>query len=299
MRGADRLLASDLRPAPLLSRPAVVVSLVLHLAAFLAFLGIPRLLGRSVLGNSIYVVDLVTLPGGSESPGPTPAAPAAAPAPQPPAPKPAPAPAKPAPKPVVKAEPPARKPPERAIVLPDRGAKKKKEKPEPAKNALPKPTENETSGVASAGHEKERAAATNPSPPPVPAPAAGGGGGAAGTSPGGSPGAGAPGTGTSDVYSFYIALLDRTIRNAWSRPVYTGHDVKTALVRLQLSPTGRVVRLELATASGFEPLDRSALRAVRDAEPFPPFPASLSLDSLTVPIEFQLNPEGTTDEPGP
>ena len=51
-------------------------------------------------------------------------------------------------------------------------------------------------------------------------------------------------------------------------------------------------RLDLATPSGFDPLDRSVLRAVHDAEPFPPFPIALSLDTLTVRIEFELNPEG-------
>jgi len=295
VRSADALLARDLRPAPLLHRPAVIVSLLLHLVAFFAFLGLPRLLGRSASGSPIYVVDLVALPGGSETPGP--AATAPAPAPPTPAPKtPPPAPPKAAPKPLVKPEPPRPKPVERPIVLPDRGAKKKKEKPEPPKTALPKPTESQTAGTAVPSRGKE-AAAPSPSPAPSAPAAASSGGAAAGTGPAGAPGTGAQGPGTSDVYSFYIALLDRTIRNAWSRPVYTGKDVKTALVRLQLSPTGRVVRLELATASGFDPLDRSALRAVRDAEPFPPFPASLGLDSLTVPIEFQLTPEGSPDEP--
>jgi TonB family protein len=81
------------------------------------------------------------------------------------------------------------------------------------------------------------------------------------------------------------------------RPVDTSRDVRKAVVSLQLSRSGRVIRLDLAAPSGFDPLDRSVLRAVHDAEPFPPFPLALSLDTLTVRIEFELNPEGQDGNP--
>ena len=81
------------------------------------------------------------------------------------------------------------------------------------------------------------------------------------------------------------------------RPVDNSRDVRKATVSLQLSRSGRVIRLELASPSGFDPLDRSVLHAVHDAEPFPPFPLALSLDTLTVRIEFELTPEGPDANP--
>ncbi|HKQ98960.1 MAG TPA: energy transducer TonB, partial [Candidatus Polarisedimenticolia bacterium] len=113
---------------------------------------------------------------------------------------------------------------------------------------------------------------------------------------------GGTGTGTGgggDESQFYFALLKRAIERAWHRPVYTGSDTKSATVSLSLSRTGRVLRLELSKPSGYEPFDRTLLRAVRDAEPFPPFPVSLTVDSLAVQIVFDLHPEGSdTGNPG-
>jgi protein TonB len=177
---------------------------------------------------------------------------------------------------------------EKTITLPERGAKIK-----PTKQP-PKPAPEEVKSSQEAGKES--------TPAPVQAPAkttASSAGvapaGTTGAAPSGAAGAGNPGenAGASGTeYDFYIALLDRSIRGAWVRPVDTGQDVRKAVVSLQLSRSGRVIRLDLATPSGFDPLDRSVLRAVHDAEPFPPFPVALSLETLTVRIEFELNPEG-------
>jgi outer membrane biosynthesis protein TonB len=38
------------------------------------------------------------------------------------------------------------------------------------------------------------------------------------------------------------------------------------------------------------PFDRSIVQAVRDAEPFPPFPLALKLDRLAPTLEFELTP---------
>jgi TonB family protein len=102
--------------------------------------------------------------------------------------------------------------------------------------------------------------------------------------------------GGADAYTFYLALLKRNIENAWKRPVYTGDTTLSATVNLKLSRAGRVQKLELSRPSGFEPLDRSLMVAVHAAEPFPPFPVALAMDSLAVQIVFDLTPEGS--EPG-
>ncbi len=271
------------RAASGLSRSVLFVSLGLHAAAFLIAFGVPRLMASAPPAGPVYVVDLMSPPGG-------PAGPPAAAAPQPPAapatPPPAAAPkSKPITKPAVKPPPP--KLTEKAITIPDRDAKKKT-------TAKPEPKAEETATATVPAKTMAPPEATSPKPEEAaPSPTTGAPGGT-GT---GAAGGGGQGTGGGgDDYTFYLSLLDRSIRGAWIRPVYTGRETRSATVRLQLSRTGRVMRLELATPSGFDPLDRSVQRAVKDAEPFPPFPISLSLDTLTVQIVFDLTPEGT--EPG-
>jgi len=272
--------AGGRRPGMGLGRPAVILSIVFHVVGFFVIVGVPRLLASGPDPGKVYVVDLVTLPGPA-GPGPaTPAPPAAAAAPKPELSKPA-----AAPKP-----PPVKKPTEKAIVLPDRNAKKPPQKPQPAKPKEEPPVKEDAAAA--------EAAAKEPAPTAPTAPAAAT---ASGDIPAGSPtvagtGGGGEGDGTGgggDAYTFYLALLKHNIENAWKRPVYTGDTTLSATVNLRLSRTGRVQKLELSRASGFEPLDRSLMVAVRAAEPFPPFPAALAMDTLAVQIVFDLTPEGS------
>jgi len=278
------------RPGMGLGRPAVVLSIVVHVVGFFVIVGVPRLLASGPDMRKVYVVDLVTLPGPA---GPGPAAPrppaAGAAAPKTAA----------APKP-----PPAKKPVEKAIVLPDRGAQKPPAKAQPEKPAPAKPREEPPAAEAGAAADAATAAAEAAAPEPAtttptttaPAPTPAGAAIPAGTPAvaGGGEGDGTGGGG--DAYTFYLALLKRNIENAWKRPVYTGDATLTATVNLRLSRAGRVQKLELSRRSGFEPLDRSLMVAVRAAEPFPPFPVALAMDSLGVQIVFDLTPEGSEPE---
>lgn len=279
-----------------LPRVAVIVSIVLHVLAFAFAVGLPRLLSSGPSGNKVYVVDLVGLPG-----NPAPAAPAApaaaAPAPEPP--KPAPVKPPETPKAEVKKEPPKKAPP-KPVVLPDKDVPKKKtpvpekvpEKkppaPEPKKVEPPaKPAEDEA-GDADGG-EETAAAAPAATPPATTRPGAAPAGepGGTGTGPGGS---GGSGTGGGDELDFYLTLLKRRIEAAWKRPVSTSREMRSAVVFIELSSTGRLLKLELKTPSGYAPFDRSIVQAVRDAEPFPAFPLALKMDRLARSIEFQLTP---------
>jgi protein TonB len=250
----------------------VVLSLVLHLVGFGAAVGLPRLMPRRPPGNAVYVVQLVSLPPGAPSRAQP--APKKAPAPRQTAPKSKTA--APKPKPTV----------QKPIKVPERTTPKETtaKKPE-VKPPQPKPVESEPEPAPPepAAAEEARGAATDASPATGAAAATGG----VGVSVGGS---GAAGSGASDEYSFYLSLLDRNIRRAWSQPIYTGLDLETATVSLELSRSGRILNLELLTPSGYDPLDRSVIRAVRDAAPFPPFPHFLGLDTLTVQIIFELDP---------
>jgi len=281
-------------PAPTggLGRPALVLSLVLHVVAFVVVLGVPRLLASSAKAAPVYVVDLVSFGGGNPGPAAPPAA--APPAPAPPAAK------KPAPeKPKVETPPPKpKKAPEKSIVIPDKNAKKtppkETKKPAPQKPA-PEPEPKSAADDDNAPDTGETSESAEPQPAAA-APAAGKSSapGAPGGTPGGT-GLGGQGTGVGgDAYNYYLMLLDRNIKGAWKRPLYNGQDVLSATVRMEISRSGRVLKLDLVTASGNDALDKSVLKAVRDAEPFPPLPTTLSLDTLPVQILFELNPQAGT-----
>lgn len=272
------------RPLELPGIPAttLTLSLVLHLAAFGAAIGLPRLLPRERVTSQVYVVDLVSLPaaGPAIPPGPGRAARAA------------------------KAEPPTTKP-EKAITLPEPRVTKPEPKPPPAKKKPPEAKQPESKPMAP---EKPRQPPKAPAPEAAPAVVASAGAsapggpvaGAAGTAAGeGATGAGAGGTGTgsgqADADTYYAGLLKRRIESAWNRPIYppdwTESADPTATVRIVLTASGRVTEVVLVTPSGYEGMDRSIMRAVQDAQPFPPFPALMGRASLTVRIDFVLPPK--------
>ena len=279
-----------------MGRPFVILSLVLHVVGFALIVGVPRLLARTPQAAPIYVVDLVSMPGGGPA-GPQGGAPAAPPPPakeSKPLEKPA---EKTPPKPVEKKpaekKPPApKKPAEKAIVIPDKDAKKAAAKTpvKPAPAPEPAAASNETASnedsKAGAADGSASGKAMNPDKPV----AVGAGGQGAGAGGGGT-GSGLGG----DEYNFYLALLDKSIRGAWKRPLYKGTQVFSAMVRLRVSRSGRVLKLDLVQKSGLDAHDQSVLRAVSDAEPFPPFPSALNLDSIDVQFLFELNPEGADD----
>ncbi len=245
------------------------MSLVLHLAGFGLAIALPRLLPRSSQGPPIVVVDLVSLP---EAAGQT-AGGAAAPAP-------------PAAPPKKSITPPPKL--EKTLKIPEHPPKKADVRKKPPEKPEPKPTP--TPAPAKNAHA---AAASDSAPDASGTPAPNGSrGGAAGAGAGGAAGSG---TGSGDETQFYFTLINRKIEAAWQRPIYppneTSRRVLTATVRLSLSSSGRVTRLDLVTSSGYDAIDSSVLRAVQEAQPFPPFPYTLTVDSLTVNFAFELTPK--------
>jgi len=291
-----------------LGRPFVVVSILLHAVAFFCAVGLPRWLSSGPTGNKVYVVDLVTLPGSPAAAAPAPAPAAAAPAPE----LPKPAPVKP---PEIKKAPETKEPPKKApkpIVLPDKDAAKKNAKTPPLKTPVPtKPAEpekkddkkddakeSEESAAEETAASDAAAAATPPATNPVPAaapakPGATGAPGATGTGVGGE----GTGTGGGDEFDFYISLVKRKIEAAWKRPVSTSRQTLKAAVYIELAPNGGLLKLELRNPSGFVPFDRSIVQAVRDAEPFPPFPSGLRFNRLNPTLQFELAPLDGADAP--
>ena len=65
----------------------------------------------------------------------------------------------------------------------------------------------------------------------------------------------------------YAAWISERVGNSWSRPPSTRSGMIVKL-RVNLVPTGRVVSVDVVESSGDEAFDRSALQAVRKAEPY-------------------------------
>ncbi|MFQ5877828.1 MAG: energy transducer TonB [Acidobacteriota bacterium] len=258
----------------------LLLSLLIHAVGLGAAAGLPRLLPRRALAAPVYVVDLISLPS-ARARRPARAAPARGAA------------GKSAPLPK----------PEKAVAVPAPTAKKRA-KPQPRPEPSPTPPKPRPSPPPERPAAEAPVASgpdgqtTRTSLPPAPGPAGPGAtsAGAAGASQVQIGGVGGSGPGEGDTYDFYLSLLDRKIRRAWQRPVYFGREVLQATVRMTLTSSGRLAALELVRPSGYDLLDRSVLRAVRDAGSFPPFPYDLGLDSLAVQVVFDLTPQGASPD---
>ena len=243
----------------------VLLSLALHVAGFGLAIALPRLLPRGAQGPPVYVVDLV--------------APPSAGAPAPPAGRPAPAPGK--------KEAARPRPKEATIKLPDKNAKKaepKKTIPEPKKTEPTKPETKPTPATKSTAQAEETPTGEKNKGTT--------GAAGSGTTRGGAGAGAGQGGGQAD---YYYTCLQGQIRSAWQKPIYppteTSRRILTATVRLTLSSSGRVIRLDLVTSSGYAAVDQSLLRAVQDAQPFQPIPSSLGVDTLTVNLAFEFTPD--------
>lgn len=244
-----------------------MASLAAHLGVvILAFLA-PVLLPRRPPAGPILVVDLVSLPPGGAGPLEAPVA-----TPPPPAKKPE---TKAAPAAEAKAK--AKAPKPQAIKIPEPG------KPPPPK-AEAKPKEPEPAPVAGG--------VTPPGAKPESGPAPGIGGE-------GPPGFGEQkdgGIGALDSDSFefayYRAALTQKLRNAWAKPSVPGLEAPLrCIIYFKVLRNGRIVDIALESASGLDLLDRSAMRAVYEANPLPPLPYAFKEDSLGVHFFFELVPD--------
>ncbi|HXO19815.1 MAG TPA: energy transducer TonB, partial [Thermoanaerobaculia bacterium] len=81
-------------------------------------------------------------------------------------------------------------------------------------------------------------------------------------------------------YGYYIDRLLQLIDANWTRPPL-GSGVK-AVIYFRIQRGGAIADLRVAESSGYNSFDLAALRAVQNASPFPPLPASYRRDSLGV-----------------
>lgn len=246
----------------------ITVSVIVHMAITAVVWTSPRWLPRRLLPPPILVVDLVTLPPGSgvlKRPSPKPKArtPKTKPAPNPPTPQPKP------------------KPEVAAVKIPEPEAKPvekpKPEAPPPEPEARPDPAQKA---------EPQQLAAEETAPP------AGTGGEDTAGLGGAQEGAIGALDGEAFEFAWYRQALTQSLRAAWQKPDL--RNLETALratVYFRVRRNGQIVDIRLTGNSGLDMLDRSALRAIYDANPLPPLPYAYEGDSLGVHFYFELTPE--------
>ncbi|MFI5341554.1 MAG: TonB family protein [Candidatus Methylomirabilales bacterium] len=251
------------------------LSVLVHALLTIAIVMIPRFqVGTYIQVPVSYTVSLVSAPpGGAPPAGATSAAPPA-PARVPPAPA-----ARPAPRPTEELTLPGRRPP----------AKSTQER---------EPSLRPPSVI---GKETARPAPPTPTPltpavPAIPQPAApvasaGAGAGTAKTSgvevAGTASGAGT-GAGSGTALNYYLTLVDRKIYENWVPLGASGSPETVVVVRFRVLRSGQVRNVELETSSGSASVDTSALRAVRQSIPLPPFPNLLTEEYLDLRYRFVM-----------
>lgn len=256
------------------------LSVLLHGLLVAGIVVIPHFrVGTYITVPVSYTVSLVGAPPGGRSGG--------APAPSPPAP--AAVPAQPAPR-VAPAPPPAPRPVEE-LTLPGRQAAKNPTKPvEPTLRppTVPRP---ETTRPAPPNPAPPAPVAAPPAPvaaPPAPSVASAGSGAAAGTGKSGGVELAGQGTGAGGgtALAAYLSLVDWKIQSNWVPVAAAAAPEAVVVIRFRVLRSGQVRDVELDEGSGNASVDTSALRAIRQSIPLPPFPNLLTEPYLDLRYRF-------------
>jgi TonB family protein len=94
------------------------------------------------------------------------------------------------------------------------------------------------------------------------------------------------GAGSGSSLAYYLTLVDRKIQDNWVPVGAAGAPETVVIVRFRVLRSGQVRDVELETTSGNPSLDASALRAIRQSMPLPPFPNLLTEPSLDLRYRF-------------
>jgi len=91
------------------------------------------------------------------------------------------------------------------------------------------------------------------------------------------------------VQNKYVGEITAKVKENWKDPVGGG----TGLVQVSFSvfPMGNIATPKIRKSSGDRKLDDLALRAIKNATPFPPFPKEIKKTHLTFIIQFSYVPE--------
>ncbi|MFH1117314.1 MAG: energy transducer TonB [Pseudomonadota bacterium] len=87
----------------------------------------------------------------------------------------------------------------------------------------------------------------------------------------------------------YVVLTRDLIQRAWTTPVdlaVPGAMKARIRINLALKRSGAVGLVQMVQGSGNDDLDRSLLKAIRAASPFPPFPEAVNARSMLIRANF-------------
>lgn len=89
-------------------------------------------------------------------------------------------------------------------------------------------------------------------------------------------------------YVSYARVIKERIAQHWQYPPQAKENlIEGKLVLMfSLDSEGAMLGARIITPSGFEILDKEAVRAITEAAPFPPFPASVRVARLNVVVNF-------------
>lgn len=102
------------------------------------------------------------------------------------------------------------------------------------------------------------------------------------------PGGGGGGGGAANLkFSLYYQAIWNKIQQAWVLPPYDSKNGQPeAIVVITISRDGKILGMEFEKKSGDENLDNSVIRALKKADPLPPFPPDLKESVLEIGIRF-------------
>jgi len=90
-------------------------------------------------------------------------------------------------------------------------------------------------------------------------------------------------------FPFYQAQIERRISTFWSPPPMTGgSENQVTIVSFQLSRSGQIQEPKIEKSSGNSYYDQTALRAIYEADPLPPWPQGFHETSLKIYFRFEL-----------
>jgi len=97
------------------------------------------------------------------------------------------------------------------------------------------------------------------------------------------------------LLSLYVGEIRKIIFSKWKTPLLSGDSETVAA--FFIFAKGNIDKPVLEKSSGNEQLDTLALRAILDAEPYPPFPEDLKYSNLHITIRFKYVPQTQTSGP--
>jgi periplasmic protein TonB len=99
---------------------------------------------------------------------------------------------------------------------------------------------------------------------------------------------------TTEVkYASYFARIKHQIERVWIYPIEAAeHGISGDLtLTFKISKDGNLLGVRLLDQSGYEILDVAALKAVKEAAPFYPFPATIQRRQLSIQANFVYTPQ--------